>query len=92
VEVVHYRVAYLSGGTWTRANLNSLPQEGIESLAVYVLARVPSQREGQFRPGQEVHWPSGLGLSALGLDGGTLSGRWVWGERLVLVQTPNLKR
>jgi hypothetical protein len=92
VEVVHYRVAYLSGGTWTRADLTSLPQGGIESLAVYVLARVPSRREGQFRPGQGVDWPSGLGLSTLGLDGGTLSGRWVWGERLVLVQTPNLKR
>ena len=92
VEVVHYRLAYLSGGTWTRADLSSLPQEGIESLAMYVLARVPSRREGQFRPGEGVDWPSGLGLSTLGLDGGTLSGRWVWGERLVLVQTPNLKR
>jgi prepilin-type N-terminal cleavage/methylation domain-containing protein len=92
VEVVHYRLAYLSGGTWTRADLTSLPQGGIESLAVYVLARVPSRREGQFRPGQGVDWPSGLSLSTLGLDGGTLSGRWVWGERLVLVQTPNLKR
>jgi prepilin-type N-terminal cleavage/methylation domain-containing protein len=92
VEVVHYRLAYLSGGTWTRADLTSLPQGGIESLAVYVLARVPSRREGLFRPGQGVDWPSGLGLSTLGLDGGTLSGRWVWGERLVLVQTPNLKR
>jgi prepilin-type N-terminal cleavage/methylation domain-containing protein len=92
VEVVHYRLAYLSGGTWTRANLTSLPQGGIESLAVYVLARVPSRSERQFRPGQGVDWPSGLSLSTLGLDGGTLSGRWVWGERLVLVQTPNLKR
>jgi prepilin-type N-terminal cleavage/methylation domain-containing protein len=92
VEVVHYRLAYLSGGAWTRGNLTSLPQGGIESLAVYVLARVPSRREGQFRPGQGVDWPSGLGLSTLGLDGTTLSGRWVWGERLVLVQTPNLKR
>ena len=92
VEVVHYRLAYLSGGTWTRADLTSLPQGGIESLAVYVLARVPFRREGQFRPGQGVDWPSGLGLSTLGLDGGTLSGRWVWGERLVLVQTPNLRR
>jgi prepilin-type N-terminal cleavage/methylation domain-containing protein len=92
VEVVHYRLAHLSGGTWTRANLTSLPQGGIESLAVYVLARVPSRGEGRFRPGQEVHWPSGLSLSTLGLDGTTLSGRWVWGERLILVQTPNLKR
>jgi prepilin-type N-terminal cleavage/methylation domain-containing protein len=92
VEVVHYRLAYLSGGAWTRANLTSLPQGGIESLAVYVLARVPSRSERQFRPGQGVDWPSGLSLSTLGLDGGTLSGRWVWGERLVLVQTPNLKR
>jgi prepilin-type N-terminal cleavage/methylation domain-containing protein len=92
VEVLHYRLAYLSEGTWTRANLTSLPQGGIESLAVYVLARVPSRGEGQFRPGQGVDWPSGLSLSTLGLDGGTLSGRWVWGERLILVQTPNLKR
>ncbi len=92
VEVVHYRLAYLSGGTWTRANLTSLPQGGIESLAVYVLARAPSRREGQFRLGQGVDWPSGLGLSTLGLNDGTLRGRWVWGERLVLVQTPNLKR
>lgn len=92
VEVVHYRLAYLSRGTWARANLNSLPQGGIESLAAYVLARAPSRREGRFRPGQGVDWPSGLSLSTLGLDGGTLSGRWVWGERLVLVQTPNLKR
>lgn len=100
--VLHFRIAYLSGGNWSTTDLtvNAGPQgtnPKVEALALYLLVQSPLHTgAGSFTPGYTIAWntvPNGNSLkaqldlpSSAGGDGKPVA------ERLVLVQTPNLMR
>jgi len=101
VEV--FRVAYRSGGSWSRSEVRvSASASGnnpkVEMVAVYLLARSPVRTGAPaFTPGSTVDWsavPDGDALrSVLGLGALTLTqDGHPRAERLVAVQTPNLAR
>ncbi|GBD18237.1 MAG: prepilin-type N-terminal cleavage/methylation domain-containing protein [Thermus sp.] len=100
--VLHFRIAYLSGGNWSATDLtvNAGPQgtnPKVEALALYLLVQSPLRTGARgFTPGDTIAWttvPNGNSLkaqldlpSSAGGDGRPVA------ERLVLVQTPNLMR
>lgn len=98
-----FRVAYRSGGNWSRDTLTvSAGTSGnnpkVEMVAIYLLARSPLRTgASRFTPGSTVEWstaPDGASLQGvLGLGSLTPSNDGhPRAERLVVVQTPNLMR
>jgi len=97
VRVEAFRVAYLEGATWKRgAQTVSLGAQGaspkVKALAFYLLASVPVRGGAPaFTPGSTLDYPPGLSSSLLALPPTTEENR-LYGERLWIVQTPNLAR
>ncbi|MDW8018264.1 MAG: prepilin-type N-terminal cleavage/methylation domain-containing protein [Thermus sp.] len=92
-----FRVAYRSGGNWTRGNLTvSMGASGaspkVEALAIYFRFRGEGRGPASFTPGGSVAWRDGLSLSTFGLGDAPLTDGAPRAERLVVVLTPNLNR
>lgn len=96
-DVEAFRVAYRSGGSWTRGDLTVSMGTGgastkVEAVAVYFRLKGRGKGQASFTPGGTVAWRDELSLSTFGLASTALTDRVLRTEKLVVVPTPNLNR